>query len=207
MQYEFIELPTDSLEYDILFEAAKSIKDVPGLTIELGVRRGGGSRFIIEGLLSNEDTYRTHLCVDPYGNIDYPEGDDGRVIKCDYTNQMRNDCLRNMYAYVQYRPVNVLFYVMEDVEFFKRFGDGVPVYNEHKHIINTYALVHFDGPHTRDILYPEIDFFQERSSIGSMWVFDDVELYDHDSVEKYVLERGWELVKKGKRKASYKRVK
>jgi len=203
MNYEFVELPTDSLEYEILYEAAKAIKDVPGLTCELGVRRGGGSRLIIEGLMDNSDHGRTHICVDPYGNIDYPEGDDGRVIKCDYTNQMRNDCLKNIYAYIRHKPIGVLFYVMEDTEFFKRFADGVPVYNEHKQIVNTYALVHFDGPHTRDILYPEIDFFQERAVPGSMWVFDDVELYDHDSVEKYVLERGWELVKKGQRKASY----
>ncbi|CAD8327800.1 hypothetical protein [uncultured phage] len=206
MYLNIVDLPGDSLEYETLFEAARAIKGVPGMTCELGVRRGGGSKMIIEGCFSNDDLNRTHICVDPYGNIDYPRGDEGEIIHQDYHNQMRNDCLKNVYAMYQNAPVNVLFFVMEDVEFFKRFGDGVPIYNEYKQIINQYALVHFDGPHASHILYPEIDFFKTRVSPGAMFVFDDILEYNHDKVEEYLLNDNWQLVKKGQRKASYKKL-
>ncbi len=206
MQLNIIDLPGDSFEYETLFNAARSVKDVPGMTCELGVRRGGGSKVIIEGLLSNEDFHRYHICVDPYGNIDYPEGDEGRIIHCDYTNQMRNDCLKNIYGMYQHAPISILFFVMEDSEFFKRFDDGVPVYSEHKTILNQYALVHFDGPHTSNILYNEIDFFVPKAPPGAMFVFDDILDYNHDAVETYVLDRGFKLVTKGQRKASYVKI-
>lgn len=202
MYLNIVDLPGDSLEYEILFEAARAIKDVPGMTCELGVRRGGGSKVIVNGLLSNEDYNRYHICVDPYGNIEYA-ATDSRVMHCDYTNQMRNDCLKNIYAMYQHAPINILFFVMEDSEFFKRYSDGVPVYNEHKQLLDKYALVHFDGPHATDILYSEIDFFAPRTSSGSMFVFDDILDYSHDNVEKYVMNQGFKLVSKGQRKASY----
>ena len=35
----------------------------------------------------------------------------------------------------------------DDVEFMKRYYDGVPIYRDKKEIRNKYDLVHFDGPH------------------------------------------------------------
>ena len=203
MFLNIVDLPTDSLEYETLYEAAQSIKNVKGMTCELGVRRGGGTKVIIDGLLNNGDLHRQHVCVDPYGNIDYPRGDEGEIIHQDYHNQMRNDCLKNIWAYVQNLPVNLHFFVLEDTEFFKRYGDGIPVYNNFKSIMNEYALVHFDGPHASHVLYPEIDFFKTRVNTGSMFVFDDILEYNHDKVEEYLINDGWKLVKKGQRKASY----
>lgn len=205
MYLNIVDLPGDSLEYEILYEAARSIKDVPGMTCELGVRRGGGSKVIIEGLFSNQDFNRVHICVDPYGNIEY-RATDVHTIHCDYTNQMRDDCLKNIYSMYQNAPINILFFIMEDTEFFKRFDDGVPVYAEYKQILNQYALVHFDGPHASDILYPEIDFFVPKAPPGAMFVFDDILDYDHDSVEKHLLDKGFRLVTKGQRKASYVKI-
>lgn len=206
MQLNIVDLPGDSLEYETLWNAARSIKDVPGMTCELGVRRGGGTKAIIDGLLSNMDLDRHHVCVDPYGNIDYYCGDEGQVLKHDYTNQMRNDCMKNLTSYVQTLPINLHFFVLEDTEFFKRYSDGIPVYNEYKKIMNEYALVHFDGPHTANILYPEIDFFKARASKGAMFIFDDILEYNHDAVEAYLLKDNYQLVTKGQRKASYKKL-
>jgi hypothetical protein len=203
MYLNIIDLPGDSLEYETLWNAALMIKDVPGMTCELGVRRGGGSKVIIDAMLTNKDFHRNHICVDPYGNIDYPRGDEGEIIHQDYHNQMRNDCLKNMYANYQNAPVNVHFFVLEDTEFFKRYSDGIPVYNEYKQILNQYALVHFDGPHASHILYPEIDFFRERVVTGSVFVFDDILEYNHEKVEEYLLKDNYKLITKGQRKASY----
>jgi hypothetical protein len=66
--------------------------------------------------------------------------------------------------------------------------------------------VHFDGPHASHILYPEIDFFKTRVQSGAMFVFDDILEYNHDKVEEYLLNDNWQLVKKGQRKASYKKL-
>ena len=117
---------------------------------------------------------------------------------------MRNETLSALYYYVARHPVNPVPFIMEDTEFFKRFADGVPFYNEHKVFETQYALVFFDGPHDVPSILKEIEFFHPRSLKGSMWVFDDVEgYYDHDRIESIVLELGWSLVAKTTRKASY----
>lgn len=199
-------LPTDSYEYEILFEAAKNIKDVPGLVCEIGLRAGGGTSIMISGLLANEDYNRTVIAIDPYGNIDYAT-EEGVVTKFDYTNDMRNQCMREMHAFIRHKPVNFLFFPLEDTEFFKRYSDGVPVYEENKRLETKYALVHFDGPHIKSVLENEIEFFGERSGIGSRWVFDDIDNYDHMAVEEKIYAYGFERAIYGTRKASYVRTK
>ena len=109
--------------------------------------------------------------------------------------------------YVQNKPVNILIQCMEDTEFFKRFADGVPFYNEYKIVETNYALVFFDGPHTLEALLEEIDFYRSRCVEGSVWVFDDIELYLHDLLEEKLFKHGWELIEKTSRKASYRLVK
>lgn len=196
-------LPTDSYEYELLFNAARSIKGVPGMTCEIGVRQGGGSTTIIDGLLSNEDYGRTHIGIDPYGNIDYAT-QEGVVTKFDYTNDMRNQCMREIHAYVRHKPINFLFFPLEDTEFFTRFADGVPVYEEYKKIETQYALVHFDGPHVIAALRNEFDFFRERALHGTHFIFDDIDNYDHGIVEGWLTDAKFTTVAKGRRKAVYR---
>jgi hypothetical protein len=201
-------LETDSGDYYVLANAAKMIKGVPGAVCEIGTRRGGSLKLICDSILENQDYQRNVVCIDPYGNIDYPSGEleNRPSLKFDYTNDMRNESLTALYEYACGKPINIVFMCLEDTEFFKRYADGVPFYNENKIIEDKYSLVFFDGPHHLEALYEEVNFFDPRSVLGSMWVFDDVELYPHDEVEKKLFDLGWELVEKTNRKASYKKV-
>jgi hypothetical protein len=83
----------------------------------------------------------------------------------------------------------------------------VPVYDEYKKLENKYSFVFFDGPHTNEALVTEIDFFIPRSSIGTMFVFDDIWMYDHNMIENILFNNGFEVFEKKEIKASYKKVK
>lgn len=196
-------LPTDSANYDIITEGVIKSAQANGLTCEIGLRRGGGTKYILDALKSSGQE-KLHIAIDPYGNIDYPEGDEGRTIRCDYTNSMRDETLINLYLYCWQNKMPFLFFNLEDSEFFKRYADGVPVYNEHKQLINQYAFVHFDGPHTVSALLDEIAFFHPRSSQGAVWVFDDVALYDHAKIDHHLTESlGWTQYAESPRKWAY----
>jgi hypothetical protein len=215
---------TDSQEYDILANAAKNIKGVEGAVVEIGTRRGGSAKIIMDALEQNGDANRSMFCIDPYGNIDlditninasihYPnkyelEGDPMSLeksfpTKFDYTNDMRNRIIPSLYYCAYQAGLNFTFFCLEDTEFFKRYADGVPVYNEQKKLENQYAFVFFDGPHTNEAVQCEIDFFIERSPKGATWVFDDIWMYDHNKFEKIMFDAGFKTLEKQSIKASY----
>jgi len=56
--------------YKSLIKHIPELKGVEGMTIEVGLRRGGGTANIVDAFLKNDDK-RVHICVDPYGNIEY----------------------------------------------------------------------------------------------------------------------------------------
>ena len=218
---------TDSQEYDILWNAALKIKGVDGAVVEIGTRRGGSAKIIIDAMKSQGDTNRSMFCIDPYGNIDYPEtnkaltvfspnvktvGDPNSTdidnnIKHDYDNSMRNRVIPSLYYYAYSAGLNFTFFCLEDTEFFDRYGDGVPVYNENKKYESQYSFVFFDGPHVNSALQKEINFFLPRTPIGGDYVFDDIWMYDHDKIEKQLFDSGFEIVEKKNIKASYIKVK
>ena len=198
-------LETDSLDYHVLGNAAQAIKGIQGSVCELGTRRGGSMKVIVDALLDNADFGRDVLCVDPYGNIEYAGGEN-RAIRYDYTNDMRNESYAAIYQYAQGRPVNIVVLNLEDTEFFNRFSDGYPFYNQYKRISNTYALVFFDGPHDTPSLYKEIEFFYPRCPIGGMWVFDDLALYPHQNIDERLYDWGFDMIEATERKASYRRI-
>jgi hypothetical protein len=136
------------------------------------------------------------VCVDPYGNIEYASGEN-EMTRVDYTNAMRNEAMVNINSYLRNRPINVVFMNMEDTEFFKRFSDGVPFYQEFKTVINQYAMVFFDGPHDTPSLIKELEFFYPRSVPGTQFVFDDVQLYPHEVIHQHLNDNGFDLVQRG----------
>jgi len=192
-------LKTDSTEYNILEEAIREIKNVSGMICEIGVRTGGSSELIIDTLLDNEDLDRHLICVDPYGDIPYPEGDS--IVSHDYNNKMRDESLADIYGYSRKKRVNLHFLVLDDTEFFNRYTDGFPVYNKKKSILSKYALVFLDGPHSTEKINEEINFFKDKMSEGSIIVFDDIQMYNLPELD------GFELIQKGIFKASYKKDK
>ena len=60
----------DSREYQILINAVQCVKEIEGITCEIGVFRGGSSKIILDTLRMTAQQ-KTHVAIDPYGSIDY----------------------------------------------------------------------------------------------------------------------------------------
>lgn len=216
----------DSQEYEILVKAVEEIGHTPGAIVEIGTRRGGSAKMIIDALVGTRNNHRSMFCIDPYGNIDYPytnkglslhygtnaikEGDPQdtdkiTLLKLGYNNEMRNRTIPSLYFYAYNAGLNFTFFCLEDTEFFNRYSDGVPVYDEHKKLETEYAFVFFDGPHDNNSLNIECEFFINRAPVGAVFVFDDIGMYDHNKIveQNWLFNNGFELLEKGNTKASY----
>lgn len=198
-------LPGDSEDYRLLHDGVKLSANVRGFTCELGVRRGGGSGVIMRAI-KQYSPHKIHIAVDPYGHIEY-EHKEGEVVRLDYTNKMKTECLKNLYAYSDLIDVPVLFFNVEDTEFFNRYPDGIPIYDNVKMVQKEYSMVHYDAAHAHLPLLTEINFFKEKTPPGGCWVFDDItNFYDHDAIEEHVLSLDFVLIEKTKRKALYQKI-
>jgi hypothetical protein len=118
-------MQSDSSEYEILKNAASMIKNVEGFTCEIGLREGGSSQMILDSVKKNGDS-KIHVAIDPYGNIEYSHWEN-RVERLDYSNQMKNKTLSNLYSYCFENNMECLYFPLEDTEFFKRYSDGIPI--------------------------------------------------------------------------------
>jgi hypothetical protein len=197
-----LELPGDSGDYHLLTKGIELSANTPGMTVEIGLRRGGGTKTIIDAL-AQYAPHKIHIAIDPYGNIEY-EQKEGRIVRLDYTNDMRDECLGNLYPYAKEKKINFQFFNLEDREFFKRYEDGVPVYDYKKRMEKEYSFVHFDGPHAELPLLWEMDFFLERATPGACWCFDDVTgYYDHEKIETVLFVADFKLIQKTWHKALY----
>lgn len=145
----------DSREYEFFDEAVKLLKNPIGVSVEIGVRRGMGSKCIIDAYRKYHPSIKlNHLGIDPYGNILYRTADRDPGGRLDYTNKMKQEALLDLIKeYPEFNLVN-----LEDSEFFKRFADGYPIYNENKIMLTEYEVVHFDGPHDTDSVMKEVNF-------------------------------------------------
>ena len=196
---------TDSREYHILINAVRMIKEINGLTCEIGVREGGGTKMILDTLLETQQK-KTHIAIDPFGNIEYEHWENKKE-KLDYTNHMKNNMLKHLYSYCSDHNMEVLFFCLEDTEFFEKFANGVPIYNEYKEIVKNYALVFFDGPHTTILVKNEFDFFKDKIPTGGVIVFDDIDQYPHmTNLDQYIQLNGFNLIEKGDCKISYVKI-
>ena len=211
---------TDSSEYEILLNAALQTRDIPGMAIEIGTRRGGSAKIIIDAWSGSQ---KTMICVDPYGNIEYPctnkslsahvpgltlEGDPESTeivknVRFDYTNSMRNRIIPSLYFYAYENDIDFRFLCLEDTEYFKRYSDGMPTYNTNKEIETNYALVFLDGPHTNDAVLEELNFFIPKTIPGSVIVMDDIWMSDLNLADELLTKNNFEVLEKGSVKVSY----
>jgi hypothetical protein len=198
-------LETDCEDYHVLTNAVKEIKNVQGIVCEIGTRRGGSMKLIIDALLANGDFNRNVIGIDPYGNLEYTSSE-GKKVRYDYTNQMRNETMVALYDYVVDKPVNLVMYHLEDTEFFERFKGGVPFYNNFKTTLNSYSLVFFDAPHGLDAIKQEMDFFYHRTPPGGFWVIDDIHVIPYEPIKNLLKQAGFEIVEETKIKASYRKM-
>ena len=219
---------TDSQEYEILYNAVKKVGTATGSVVEIGTRRGGSMKIIIDALVETGNVGRNLIAIDPYGNItidctnlNMSIHNPDRVIegdkmskdlvspqRFDYNNSMRNRVIPSLYYYAYQAGMNFSFMCLEDTEYFARYADGFPTYNNEKVLETKYAFVFADGPHDNKTLDLECEFFVPRMDIGSVFVFDDIWMYSHDEIveQKWLFPNGFEILEKGKIKASYIKV-
>lgn len=203
-----LRLATDGREYEVLYEAVVSTRHVPGLSCEVGTRRGGSSELIMRATVEDRpQILDPHVCVDPYGSIPYPDRDTHVMSGTDYTRQMRLEAQQDLSLLGTELSYEVLFLPMEDTEYFARFSDGVPVYDAGlKRLCNRYRLVFLDGPHTATHVRAEVEFFAPRMSIGGAIVVDNIDYYDHDQIHGLILDLGFSILRMGAEKAAYIRI-
>jgi hypothetical protein len=76
----------DSKEYEVFEEAIKQLTNPIGATVEIGVRRGMGSKMIIDSFRKHHPNVKlNHLGIDPYGNIEYNPMEAHLNVRLDYT--------------------------------------------------------------------------------------------------------------------------
>jgi hypothetical protein len=187
----------DSKEYEFFDEAIKLLKNPIGVSVEIGVRRGMGTKCIIDAYRKYHPGIKLkHLGIDPYGDIIYRTADSDLGGRLDYTNKMKQEALLDLIKeYPEFNFIN-----LEDSEFFKRFADGYPVYDNEKKLLTQYEMVHFDGPHDTESVMKEVNFFLDRKPKQCVYVFDDIDTHDIDKIGEHLIWNGFKEIKKGNRK-------
>jgi flavodoxin len=195
------DLPGDSTDYYLLTKGVKLSKNIPGCTLEIGLRRGGGTKYIIDAI-AEYCPWKIHIAVDPYGSIMYADQDNLKT-RLDYTNEMAGEALPQVFGYAWLKKVRFIFFQLEDTEFFTRFNDGIPVYDQDKKILAEYSFIHIDGPHDTGSIINQVCFFSGRMKPGSTICFDDIINYNHAAVEDLLILTGFILIEKTDQKALY----
>lgn len=199
----------DHYNHQVLLNAAESITEVEGLVCEIGLRKGGGLAIMMLSYLNNNHSKdRYFIAIDPYGNIDY-KWKDSVTVKLDYTNKMKNETLSKLYSFCSIYNIHFNLFCLTDFDFFDKFENGIIIYDENRKILDKYALVHLDGPHTTEDLIKEINFFKPKISIGGFIVLDDVrDYFNLEKLEEVILyDNTFVLVENDNHKASYKKIK
>jgi len=190
-------------DYGALLTALDKVRNVEGLSCEIGVREGHGSYL----MLKHAPPSRVHVCVDPYGNIEYASWETRRDRLNQYDDTMFYNTMINLYGAAKELNRHLVFFPLQDSEFMERFKDGVPVYTkENKHKLTKYAIVHIDGPHALKEVLEETGYFLGRMERGGCIVYDDIQQYEHGQVEICLVEHGYETLLKTEKKAAYRRM-
>ena len=54
----------DSQEYEVLTNAVAKVGDTEGAIVEIGTRRGGSAKLIIDTLVENNNSNRSMFCIE-----------------------------------------------------------------------------------------------------------------------------------------------
>jgi len=175
----------DSKEYDLLQRWCETSKLKGGLSCEIGVREGLGSKIILDHFSPH-----CHHGVDPYGNLKYQHYGDTGEYTCDYTDDMYKRMLVDFADYSNFVPLK-----MTDIDYMDKFSNT-----------KCYDFVHFDGPHmTRDVLREAV-YFADRSRPGTRFVFDDYPKYDMNLIHHCLLKWDFKQLEAGSNKLCLERV-
>ena len=191
----------DSYDYELLDSAVKRIKNPIGSSFEIGVRRGMGSKTIIDAYRKYHPklTDLIHVGLDPYGDLPYNFSETIKNAKSDYTNLMKRETIMNFARkYQEFHFVN-----LDTYEFFKRFSDGYPVYQKKKIIINKFEIVHFDGLHDLKNVTLEVEYFLRHLSEHTIFIFDDIDSFDMEKIGMLLQNNNFKVFESKERKASF----
>ena len=198
----------DSREYDLLAAHAEKLssrfpsKNFPVLlTAEIGVRKGLGSKIIMEYTRPNYSGLHFHIGIDPYGDLAYEHYDKRPPTSLDYDEQMFAELRKDFAGQKRFTLLN-----MTDKVFMEKYYYGVEFYDKGKrYLLNEYALVHFDGPHKTTDLINETVFFAERAAPGAVFIFDDWKTYNINILRDILIEYDFEFISNGERKTIIQR--
>jgi|TARA_E500000178_G_C16971289_1_gene731053 hypothetical protein len=194
----------DSLEYEFITEEIKklNLNDIV-LTCEIGLRRGLGSKTIMDAVIAKGvETYR-HIAIDPYGNLDYQHYDDVPSATADYTDHMKIETLYDLVKYKEFA-----FFEFPDTYYFETMKGGYPLSIDGKiEMHDKYSVVHLDGPHTTLAVEQQITFFMRYMEDESILILDDHKTFYKQSIDWCLKKVGFKVVREGDRKLIYKREK
>ena len=197
----------DSGDYDLLSawsdKIAKRFAKKPAiLTAEIGVRKGLGSKLIMNYVRGAYKNAHFHIGIDPYGDLKYKHYDKGEAVTMDYDQKMLTELKKDFAEEKRFTLFNTT-----DEHFMDKYFWGVEFFDEGKqYLINEYALVHFDGPHNTSDGLVEAVFFAKRSAPGSVFIFDDWKTYKSSVVRDCMREFGFEFISNGQRKMVMERT-
>jgi len=192
----------DSLEYEFITEEIQKLKlnDIV-LTCEIGLRRGFGSKTIMDAVISKGTVYYRHIAVDPYGNLNYQHYDDGVPTTADYTDYMKVETLIDLHKYTQFA-----FFEFTDTYFFEVMKNGYPLsINGKTYLHDKYSVIHLDGPHTTLALNQQIQFCMRNMEDESLIIIDDHQTFNMTTINWSLQKIGFKEVRRGDRKLIYKR--
>ena len=192
----------DSSEYNFITEEIQKLKlDPVVLTCEIGLRRGLGSKTIMNAVINQGVEHYRHVAIDPYGDLKYKHYDDKDPYVCDYNDQMRMDTVRELYKYKQFAYFEFL-----DEYYFETMKKCYPItFNGNVYLKETYNVVHLDGPHTSEAVQNEVNFFASRMTDNSLLIIDDYKTMNLQSTRWFLQKISFEEVRKGERKLIFKR--
>lgn len=196
----------DSAEYEFLTEAVELSRDVEGMCCEIGLRRGMGTKTIIDAVRHFCPT-KTVVAIDPYGSIPYIGREHMGECRLDYTNQMKSDCMADLWAYVRDNPVSFRYEEMRSEEYFSRFIDHVTIHDLEPKFQRLYSMAHLDGVHTVKAISREVIWFNDRMDSGACICVDDVtiDFVDIRPIQELFTRLGWEQVKMGLKKGLWRK--
>ena len=184
----------DSSEYELLTKWCETTPVYSPkerfYSCEIGVREGLGSKIIMDSFKQRiQGTPYMHFGVDPYGNLEYQHYDHTGKYKCDYTDDMYEQMMKDFETYPMF-----YFTKMTYTEFMNQYTN-----------IDYFNFVHFDGPHmTKDVI-TEAVWFANKSVKGTRFIFDDYPKYDMPFISKILEKYGFKTIEAGKNKICLER--
>tara|TARA_R100000900_G_scaffold45276_2_gene36490 strand:+ start:713 stop:1354 length:642 start_codon:yes stop_codon:yes gene_type:complete len=190
----------DSKDYDLLASwserVAKHSKRKIMLTAEVGMRKGLGTKLILNYIRPNYSGLHFHVSIDPYGDLVYEHYDKTKPSKMDYNEKMFAEVKKDFAGEPRFNLLNIT-----DRVFMEKYYYGVEFYWDSKeYLLNEYSLVHFDGPHKTTDVINEAVFFAERAAPGAVFIFDDWQTYDCNIVRDVLNRYEFEFCSNGSRK-------